>query len=163
MKVGTGEWPCTVNEGFLGAFVPTPGTGALLPRFLIFQCNLWYRDLWAENQRSWSEAGLDFLCCLEHIIPSWASGPFSIALGTSQALAAFSLRLPSIFDTETYLWNSVLNQIKDRVWGEVEKNSLIVLPGKGEKYGGLLPSKVMSQPRGLLRSFIAVGSRSVCW
>ena len=28
------------------------------------------------------------------------------------------------------------------MWGEVEKNSLIVLPGKGGHSGGLIPSKL---------------------
>ena len=35
----------------------------------------------------------------------------------------------------------------DRIWGEVEKNSFITLPGKREA-SGLLPSKTVSQPEG---------------
>ena len=46
--------------------------------------------------------------------------------------------------------------------GEVEKNSLIALPGKG-RHGGLVPSKVMCpNPGGLLRSFVAAAQGQVC-
>ena len=43
---------------------------------------------------------------------------------------------------------SVELNLRDRVLGEVEKNSFIALPGKGG-HRGLLPWKTVSQPVGI--------------
>ena len=46
--------------------------------------------------------------------------------------------------------------LRDRVWGEVEKNSFIAWLGKGGQ-SGLVPQKLcVSTQRDLVRSFIAV-------
>ena len=61
------------------------------------------------------------------------------------------LNLPLCSDTE-------LN-IGDRVWGEVNKNSFIALPGKGDP-SRLMPSKLcVPQPGGGMEKVYSSGSK----
>ena len=62
-----------------------------------------------------------------------------------------------ILDTETWpLYTDAKLNLRDRVSGEVEKNSFVALPGKGE-HSGLLPSKLCPYLGwDSVRSFIAM-------
>ena len=55
--------------------------------------------------------------------------------------------------------------LRDRIWGEVEKNCFNVLPGKGG-HRGLMPSTVCSQPRrvwwGVLYRWFKAGGAGMC-
>ena len=60
------------------------------------------------------------------------------------------------------LCNNAESNLRDRVLGEVEKNSFIALPGKGG-HSGLMPSKLCVPTwEGLVRSFIAKVQGKVC-
>ena len=52
-----------------------------------------------------------------------------------------------ILKTQPLCTSAELN-LRDRVLGEVEKNSFIALPGKGG-HRGFLPQKTVSQPVGI--------------
>ena len=57
------------------------------------------------------------------------------------------------------LCSSAESNLRDRVWGEVEKNSFIALPGK-EGHSRLLPLKtVCPHPGGFVEEFYSDGSR----
>ena len=54
------------------------------------------------------------------------------------------------------LCSGAKSNFRDRVLGEVEKNSFIALPGKGG-HSGLVPSKLyVPTQESLMRSFIAI-------
>ena len=55
------------------------------------------------------------------------------------------------------LCSGAKSNFRDRVLGEVEKNSFIALPGKGDQ-SRLMPSKCVSQPGGCGEDFHSNGS-----
>ena len=57
------------------------------------------------------------------------------------------------------LYTGAKSNLRDRIWGEVQKNSFIALPGKGG-HSGLLPSQTMcSNPGEFGEEFYGKGSR----
>ena len=56
------------------------------------------------------------------------------------------------------LCTSAESNLRDRVLGEVEKNSFIALPGKGG-HSGLVPQKLCPNPGGFGEEFYSNGSR----
>ena len=60
------------------------------------------------------------------------------------------------------LCTSVESNLRDRVLGEVEKNSFIALPGKGG-HSSYLSKLCVPTWEDLVRSFIAVVQGQGCW
>ena len=62
-------------------------------------------------------------------------------------------------ESSTSLYTSAKSNLRDRVLGEVEKDSFITLPGKGG-HSGLLPQKIMCPNlERIVRNFIIMVQR----